>query len=136
MNSQSRKIEIMTYTRLANIGNRYQSWLKALEFYSEDIDILEKRLSEVAIINTGDDVGKGVEKFQDLFVSSHQNIHRVKEKIQRFAHDLKIEVEKHAGHVDTNHLFEQKELQNSMDEFEAEIATIRKDFNNFLAKWM
>ncbi|GEM_PF-664874 len=126
----------MSYTQMSKVGNRYQSWMKALSFYSEDIDILEDRLAEVGTKNTGSEAEEGVEKFQDLFVSSQQRIYVLKQKIERFAHDLKIEVEKHAGHVDTNHIFERNELQNAMDEFETEIATIRREFNQFLAKWM
>jgi len=126
----------MSYTSLGQIGNRYQTWIKALEFYTEDIDILEARLAEVAKKNTSTEVGEGVEKFQDLFVVAQQKNFKLKNKIQQFAHDLKVEVEKHAGHVDANHVFEKKELQSAIDEFETEIAAIRKDFNRFLSKWM
>lgn len=126
----------MSYTQMRQLGNRYQGWMKALQFYSEDIDILEGRLAEVGSKNTAAEAEAGVEKFQDLFVSSQQRIYKLKNQINQFAHDLKVEAEKHAGHVDSNHFTEQKDLQTAIDGFEAEMASIRKDFNVFLAKWM
>jgi F0F1-type ATP synthase membrane subunit b/b' len=126
----------MSYTQMGQLGNRYQGWMKALQFYTEDIDILEGRLAEVGMKNTKAEADAGVEKFQDLFVNAQQRIYKLKNQINQFAHDLKVEAEKHAGHVDSTHFTEQKDLQSAIDGFETEMAAIRKDFNAFLAKWM
>ncbi len=43
----------MSYTTVAHCGTDHQEWLKAIDFYDNELDILEERLAEVAKKNNG-----------------------------------------------------------------------------------
>ena len=64
----------MSYTNASNLGVQHNEWLRKLEFYKEDLDILEKRLLEVSDKNTSTEARAGIEHFQNQFMIQRKNI--------------------------------------------------------------
>ena len=64
----------MTYTTVSKCGNDHSTWLKELDFYNEELSLLEKRLLEIADKNNGKEVMAEVEHFQNQFIVQRNNI--------------------------------------------------------------
>lgn len=126
----------MIYTDLSHIDTSHNEWLSSLEFYKDDIDILNNRLLEITKKNTGNEAREGIEHFQNQFDIQRQNIsdleHRIKANLRNCAEDIKY----HAGKVSTVQADTAESLQNEMVNFEKWIKDLRDQYNSFLAKWM
>jgi len=126
----------MTYTTSLKLGNQHQEMINTLEFYSSDIKFLEKLLSEVLEKNSNHEVKTEAEHFQNQFIIQQKNIDEIKSKILINKHEAAMEAKVHAGKVDErlvtdiNHLkLEEKQVEKTMVE-------IRKEFKQFVAKWL
>ncbi len=125
----------MIYTNATNLGNAQHEWLNKLEFYKNEIDILQKRLEEVNSKNTGNESRVFAEHFQNQFIIQQNNIsvlrHEISQHTKLAAEDAKL----HVGRVQESRLPENKELQNRVKEFEEVVKNLRLEFNKYLAKW-
>jgi len=126
----------MTYTTSLKLGNEHHEIMNALEFYASDIKFLEKLLNEVLEKNSNHDVKTEAEHFQNQFIIQQKNIDEIKSKILINKHEAAMEAKVHAGKVDErlvtdiNHLkLEEKQVEKTMVE-------IRKEFKQFVAKWL
>lgn len=126
----------MSYTSITKMENLHDEALRGLNFYKEDIDILEKRLVEVAAKNSSFEARQDIEHFQNQFVVQQNNIRDLKHKIKNHVHELSIQSEGHGGRVETEKLGIEKELAGEYQELEKVINEIRHEFNRFLSKWM
>ena len=71
----------MSYTTTAHLGHDHLEWLKSIEFYEDEFDILEKRLAEIVSKNNGAEAMAGVEHFQNQFVIQRNNLDELKHSI-------------------------------------------------------
>ncbi|WP_157097909.1 hypothetical protein [Niabella ginsenosidivorans] len=55
-------------TNIRHWESAHNDWLRTLDFYKEEIGILNNRLKEIAGKNTGKEVGMQVEHFQNAFI--------------------------------------------------------------------
>ena len=81
----------MTYTTVSKCGNDHSTWLKELDFYNEELSLLEKRLLEIADKNNGKEVMAEVEHFQNQFIVQRNNMdvlqHNINEHNNKVAED-------------------------------------------------
>jgi hypothetical protein len=63
----------MNYTSVAHCGHEHQEWIKAMDFYKDDLQLLQKRLMEIAGKNNGHDTMAEVEHFQNQFIVQRNN---------------------------------------------------------------
>jgi hypothetical protein len=126
----------MSYTSITKMENLHDEALRGLNFYKEDIDILEKRLVEVAAKNSSFEARQDIEHFQNQFVVQQNNIHDLKHKIKIHVHELSVQSSTHGGRVETERLGIEKELADEYQDLEKVINEMRHEFNRFLSKWM
>ena len=128
---------MMSKISISHMSNAHNDWLRALDFYKQELNILKSRLTEVAGKNSGADVMKEVEHFENQF-SIQRNM------IDRLTHDIHQNVVSignavlaaKAGYID-GALFEQhQQLNGKFFEEEKIINDLRAAFNVFAAKWM
>lgn len=126
-------------TTKANIFDQHsenQNWLKSLEFYKEEISILNKRLQEVTGKNNAPDFLKEVEHYQNQFIVQRNNIDELAHSIKM--NEKQIEKEVIANPVAVEH----RKVENHEPEadflgyFEKNTAGLRTEYNKFLSKWM
>ena len=90
----------MSYVNISKAGTDHTIWAKGLEFYKDELEIMNKRLLEISSKNTSEEARKGVEHFQNQFFIQQKNIsdlrHQVKGYVTGLSHDAKM----HEGHVD------------------------------------
>ena len=126
----------MSYTNASNLGVQHNEWLRKLEFYKEDLDILEKRLLEVSDKNTSTEARAGIEHFQNQFMIQRKNISELKHVIKRHTHQVFEDVKEHAGRVELIQIGDHQKIDEDVTLFEKTINELRQEFNLFLTKWM
>lgn len=126
----------MSYTSITKMENLHDEALRGLSFYKEDLDILEKRLVEVAAKNSSFEARQDIEHFQNQFLVQQNNISALKHKIKGHVHELSVQSSTHGGRVETEKLGIEKELADEYQDLEKVINEMRHEFNRFLSKWM
>jgi hypothetical protein len=126
----------MSYTTVTQFGSDHLEWLKSIDFYEEEFDILQKRLEEIAGKNNGREVMVGVEHFQNQFIIQRNNIDELRDSINEHAGKVSVDAKKHAGKMETGFVGEHKQLRDRVRIFEKVVNDLRQEFNVFLAKWM
>lgn len=126
----------MSYTNVRNLGNKQSEWLNSLDFYQNDLVILDKRLLEVAGKNTGAEASKGIEHFQNQFDIQRQNISNLKHRIQANNKQAANDVLVHGNQVNETVIDEKEAIGENMITLEKTIEELRQEFNVFLTKWM
>jgi hypothetical protein len=126
----------MSQTNATVLNYEHSDWLKAIDFYKEDIMILQKRLAEVAFKNTSAEAMAGVEHFQNQFIIQRNNLdelrHYINEHIQHFVKDAAI----HGDNLESQTIDEHLQRKDEFISLEKIMADLRHEFNDFLAKWM
>jgi len=56
------------------LNYEHTDWLRAIEFYKDDLSVLQKRLAEVAFKNNRESVEAGIEHFQNQFLIQKNNL--------------------------------------------------------------
>ncbi len=126
----------MSYTNVSNLGVQHSEWLKMLEFYKEDLDILDKRLIEVSDKNSSTEARAGVEHFQNQFIIQRSNIQKLKHTVKEHTHHVFEDVKVHVGRVEEVLIGEHQKIDEDVKQFEKVINELRHEFNLFLTKWM
>lgn len=119
------------------MNNRHNDWLRALDFYKQELDILRARLTEIAGKNTGKDVLQRVEHFENQFKIQTDNI-------ERLLHNIKVNITaagvqakaSGAGYIDSALLATHDDLERAFTAEESTVQELRYDFQQFSAGWM
>jgi hypothetical protein len=126
----------MTQINIKHIANLNNDCLRGLEFYKQELGILQERLDEIAAANTGKEVMEQVEHFQNQFI-----IH--KNAIEEIAHDVNCNNESIEKQLLKTEVFVSVETatahQNIHEQYQTEekiFNELRHEFNRFAAKWL
>lgn len=126
----------MSYSSITRISSDHNVWLKSLEFYKDEIRLLQNRLTEVATKNTTFEARQGVEHFQNQFIVQRNNIDELKHEMNHYADEVNHDALHHAGHMDDLLVEEKKVLKEKYEDFERVMNGLRHEFNDYLAKWI
>ena len=126
----------MSYTDSGHMGVQHNEWLKTLDFYKDELDVLEKRLEEVAVKNTSSEAGVGTEHFQNQFIIQRNNIMELKHTISLHSHRVFEDVKNHAGKVEKALVDEHMEIGDNLEQFEKIFRDLRIEFNLYVTKWI
>ena len=126
----------MTYTTSLKLGNEHQEIMNTLEFYAADIKFLEKLLTEVLEKNSNHEVKIEAEHFQNQFIIQQKNIDELRGQILINKHEAALEAKVHAGKVDDRLITDINQLKRDANQIEKTIEGIRKEFKQFVAKWL
>lgn len=111
-------------------------WSNKLDFYKDEIKILQKRLEEIAGKNNHKDVLSLVEQFQNRLIIHRNTIDEIQHKVNISEDKLQDEITKNPVATDhrkvENHQAEKEEIQI----FEKVFNELREEFNRFVSKWM
>lgn len=126
----------MSYTSINNVGNDHSFWRKGLEFYVDEIDLMESRLEEIASKNTSFEVRQGIEHFQNQFIVQRNNSDELKHEINLYVQKIGSDMQEHAGHIEKGLVDEHNTLQEKYETYEKVMNGIRHEFKDFLSRWM
>lgn len=127
----------MIKERISAMSDAHSEWLKALEFYKDDLNILKERLTEIAGKNTGKDAEAQMEHYENQLKVQLQNIDNLHHEILANLSKTAAQAQENtAGYVDAA-LIKADDLQKeAFTAIEKVINELRQDFNAFAAKWM
>lgn len=126
----------MNFTNISQLGTEHFEWLNKLDFYKDDLIVLDKRLAEVASKNSGASARAGIEHFQNQFIIQKNNIDELKHLINENAHRVSAEAKEHGGHVSAESVARYKSTEDQIHAFEKVMNALRQEFQGYLAKWM
>lgn len=113
-----------------------QDWLKRLDFYKEEIQILRERLEELTRKNTDPQFLKSVEHFQNQFLIQRNHIDELAHDIRMNEGKLVHEILQNPVAVDHRKVESHNAEADFMDFFEKNFASTRAEFNKMASKWM
>ena len=122
---------------IAHVNNAHSDWLRALDFYKDEISILKNRLTEIAGKNTSRDVMRNVEHFENQFKLQKDNIqvlsHDIKQNVKSIKNQLQ---DANAGYIDGELAEQHNAFSGKFYDEEKVINELRHEFNEFAAQWM
>jgi hypothetical protein len=126
----------MSFVTVAVCGTEHHEWLRAIDFYENELGILEKRLAEIISKNTGMDAMAGAEHFQNQFIVQRNNIDELKHSIREHDHKTAEDSYIHAGHIHSELIKEHSGVKDSYESFQKVFQELRIEFNDYLRTWM
>lgn len=126
----------MSYTDISNLGNVQSEMLKGLDFYKDNIRIMETRLLEVAGKNNQFEARQGIEHFENQFIIQRNNIGQLRHRINEYTHEAVSDAAMHEGHIKRELLSRQEVLEQEYKSIEKTITDLSHEFTRFLSKWM
>jgi len=123
----------MTFTNISHIGNKHNEWISGLDFYKDDLHIMEQRLSELATHKLDMKAMQNMEHFQNQFIVQRNNIDELKHKINEHLKHLGKEAGLHAGHINREMENEHALLNDDYMMLEKVMNELRHEFNNYLS---
>jgi len=126
----------MGYINILKTGTDHTIWMKGLEFYRDELTLMEKRLLEIAGKNSSEEIGKSVEHFQNQFMIQQKNISDLKHEVKNYVKAMGFDAQSHSGHVDDSYISKGNELRERYEQLEQIMNALRHEFNDFLGKWM
>ncbi len=122
---------------ISHLGNAHSDWLRALDFYKLETVILKERLTEIAGKNTGAEVMKEVEHFENQFKIQGDNIDRLRHEIHVNLASISREAQRSsAGYIDGILLVQHNNLKERYEAEEKIFNELRRDFNKFASAMM
>jgi len=117
-----------------SLHHQETDWLRELEFYKQELEILTKRLEEVAAKNTSKEILAQVEHFQNRFILlkeqhdilRHDNAAR-SERVNEMAKAIPT-------HIEEKFVADKDEMYKRMSDYFTSIRDTRFEFNTFLSK--
>lgn len=126
----------MRYMNASLLNYEHFDWLKAIDFYKDDLTVLQKRLAEVAFKNSGKEVMSDVEHYQNQLIVQRNNLEELSHGIYEHIHHVVENSRTHAGKVASTIVEEHGKKKDEFLTLMGIIKSLRKDFMGFLVKWM
>lgn len=111
-------------------------WVSKLQFYRDELQLLNGRLEEIATKNNQAEVLKEVEHFQNQWIIQRNNIDEILHKVNENEQSLLDEIKRNPVAVDHRKMEYHAEEKELVDGFEKNFNDLRTAFNRFASKWM
>ncbi len=121
-------------TSIYSQHSEHTEWLNKMEFYKDEIAIMQKRLDEIAAKNTASDVMKDLEHFQNQFLIQSNNISSIKHHIKREEKEIEANITSNPVAADHRKVEDHSEERTMVTDFESNFEKLRKEYNTFLGK--
>lgn len=125
-----------TIYHVSHITSEHREWLRGIEFYNIELDILKKRLAEVSQDYTNTDVKAQVEHFQNQFIVQINNLDELQSAIKKHENKIDKDSNEHAQHLTKETIAEHDNIRDRYYSLEKVINELRHEFNKFLTKYM
>jgi hypothetical protein len=112
----------------------HTDWTAKLQFYKDEIKIMQNRLDEVVAKNNGKELMVLVEYFQNQLIIKRNNLDELLHEVKQDDKKLENIINKNAVATDHKKLDDHKEEREDVAAFEKYFNELRKEFNVFLAK--
>ncbi len=121
---------------LHTLYDTYNSHVRALDFYKEELQYLEMRLGTIVNANTGQEVLSQAEHFQNVFLITSDNIAELKGRVQRGLQHIEEVIKVKPTHADEKTINDLGIYSRDLHELENRFSAMKLEFNSFLAKYL
>ena len=126
----------MKHINIKHITNLHSDALRGMDFYDQELNILQERLTEIAGKNTAIEVQERVDHFQNQFIIHSSVVNLLRQALHDNSKKIKMEVHELAGFVDAGDIEENEDLYGDYLTEEKIFNELRHEFNRFAAEWM
>lgn len=126
----------METKKIYDLHEEHKTWLNNLSFYKDEIKVMQNRISEIAAKNTGSEVLKQVEHFQNQLIIQKNNIDELNHSIKDHENYLENRVNENPTAVDHRTVNDHPKMRDSYNGFDKVFNDLRKELNTFLSKNM
>lgn len=121
---------------LYQLHEEHKQWLNNLNFYKDELVIMQNRISEIAQKNSAKEILANVEHFQNQFIIQKEQIDIISHEIKLHEQALEKEVNKNETAVDHRKFPAHKDENEKIETFDKIFNELRKELNTFLSKHM
>ncbi len=126
----------MKHVNIKTITDLHNDALRGIDFYAEELVILQERLQEIAAANTATPVLMEVDHFQDEFIIHNRKLSELRAAFKKNHHKMEEQLLELAGFADEATFVENEDLYESYVTEEKMVNELRHDFNRFASKWL
>ncbi|CAN5236511.1 hypothetical protein BH09BAC2_BH09BAC2_11720 [soil metagenome] len=122
-------------TTLTNsYGFLHNEWLRALDFYEQELSIFKNRLEEITNNNVFEN--SDVTAYKDQFLIRQKDVDDLKHLIMGHAQKISDEFKQNADKLNANLVADHKNIGIKIKQFEKKITDLRYNFDQYLNQWM
>ncbi|MBX2972693.1 MAG: hypothetical protein KF797_06290 [Flavobacteriales bacterium] len=121
---------------IADLHSDHKLWLNALEFYKQEVGLLENRIADIAQRNTAQEVMAELEHFQNQYIRQKEVIDTLRNKINHHHDDLEREYKERPVAIEHRLFNDHTAMRDEMDTFEKLYRELKEELFRWLAKWM
>lgn len=125
-----------TLYHISHVSNEHSDWLRAIDFYKEELTILENRLAEISQKYTREEVKSDVEHYQNQFIIQRANLEDLAKDIRKHEVHMSDDAQRKAQHLSNITLAEHDSMRDRFENLEKFINELRHNFNRFLSRYM
>jgi predicted nucleic acid-binding Zn-ribbon protein len=125
-----------TKVHIHDLHFEHVAWLNELEFYQNEINIFQKRLDELSLHNTGDEVNKGISHQQNQIIIQKDQIDQLKHEFGVYEHQLATYAKEHPVAIDHKLFEDHKMLREKMQRFTELYQNFKEEFRRFVGIWL
>ena len=126
----------MNKINIEHFKNLNSDCLRGIEFYKQELGILNTRLEEIAKGNTSREAAEGIEHFQNQFIIHRNQLDELRHSLNANEHEISRQLQKSTVFVDATTANEHQILFDHYRTEEKIFNDLRHEFNQFAAKWM
>lgn len=121
---------------LHNLYDAYNSHIRALDFYKEELQYLEMKLGTIVNANTGQKVLSQAEHFQNVFLITGNNIAELRGRVQNSLQNVEEVIKLKPTHTDEKTVADLGIYSRDLHGIESRFSGMKLEFNTFLAKYL
>ena len=113
-----------------------KTWLSNLNFYKDDLLLMQKRIEEIAKKNNSKEVLAPIEHYQNQLIVQKEQLDILAHDVREIETTLEKAVNKNPTAIDHQHFPEQTELADRVLTYEKLFKDMRNELGHFLSKHM
>ena len=126
----------MEGTKISVLHTEHREWLNKLDFYKDDLVVLNRRIEEVASKNNSREVMPIVEHFQNQFIIQRNEVDEFRHAIKEHENVLEAAVNANPTAINRQRLADHPLMKDRMERFEKLFQEFRMELLRFVAKYM
>ena len=121
---------------ITDLHRTNREWLNLINFYRDEVRVIEKRMSEIASKNTGKEVLANLEHFQNQVIIQKAHLDDMQGDIVQLEDIISDEIKKNQTAADHRRHAIPEKLNQDMEQFRKLFYELRKNFMEYMVKVM
>ena len=119
---------------LSELHHEHTAWVKSLEFYKDELQVLNNRLGELVTHNTDQTVRAHIEHFQNQFIRQNEVIDELKHDVKASESEIVSNITANTVASDHRLAPDHTELRERFTMFEKIYSELKQEFQAFASR--